>query len=284
MAVSFETGRRFARGALLASMLVAAHANALAPEHETRRLMLATEEAVSAQNWGEAGEYLNQLQQLEGEKPADYHFYRGRVMLQSAHLNEARSALETYVSQAGAEGTHYQQALKLITTIERTQKQRSVAPQNAVESEPVAVIEPAGNGRMESLRQLYLADSDREALTLHLNSLLELAGWRRDQAIVRLDRPADVAYRLGTAGSEIQIQEIRRSEDGRVLRSTEQISVFGINPRVEWRCETAAATCWVYDPRDGSRLLQLAANREKAEEIAETLGELIRTVQAPSGS
>ena len=94
-------------------------------------------------------------------------------MLQSSHLNEAQSALETYVSQAGAEGAHYQESLQLITSIEKTRRQNAVAPQAAGESEPVAVIEPAGEGRVESLRKLYLADSDREALTLHINSLLE---------------------------------------------------------------------------------------------------------------
>jgi len=265
-------------------MLLAGPALALAPEHETRRLMLATEEAVVAENWGEAAEYLNRLQKLEGEKPADYFFYRGRVMLQSGHLNEAQSALETYVSRAGTEGAHYQESLQLITSIEKTRKQNALAPQNAGESEQVAVIEPAGEGRIESLRKLYLADSDREALTLHINSLLELAGWRRDQAVVRLDRPADVEYRVGTQEDQIQVQEIRRPEDGRILRSTEQMSACGINPRVEWRCEAAVSTCWVYDPRDGSRLLQLAENRERAQEIAETLGQLIRSLQAPSGS
>ena len=284
MAVLFGTGRCFVLGAALASVLLAGPALALAPEHETRRLMLATEEAVVAENWGEAAEYLDRLQQLEGEKPDDYYFYRGRVMLQSSHLNEAQSALETYVSQAGAEGAHYQESLQLITSIEKTRRQNAVAPQAAGESEPVAVIEPAGEGRVESLRKLYLADSDREALILHINSLLELAGWRRDQAVVRLDRPADVEYRLGTQGDEIQVQEIRRAEDGRILRSTEPMSVFGINPQVEWRCEAAVSTCWVYDPRDGSRLLQLAANRERVQEIAETLGQLIRTLQLPSGS
>lgn len=281
MEVSFGTGRCFTLGAALASLLLAGPVLALAPEHETRRLMLATEAAIVADNWGEAAGYLNRLQQLEGEKPADYYFYRGRVMLQSSLLNEAQSALETYVSRAGTEGAHYQESLQLITTIEKTRKQNARAPQAAGESEQVAIIEPAGEGRIKSLRKLYLADSDREALVLHINSLLELAGWRRDQAVVRLDRPADVEYRLGIQGDEIQIQEIRRSENGRILRSAEPMPVFGINPQVEWRCEAAVSTCWVYDPRDGSRLLQLAENREQAQEVAETLGQLIRTLQAP---
>ena len=96
-----RVGRRSVSGFMLASLLMAGQVSALEPEHETRRLMLATEEAVSAESWGEAGEYLNRLQQLEGEKPANYFYFRGRVMLESDHYNEAQAALEKYVSLAG---------------------------------------------------------------------------------------------------------------------------------------------------------------------------------------
>ena len=292
MAVSFEGSRlpawklkvrQLARVTIVASALVAGQAAALAPEHETRRLMLATEEAVTAENWGEASEYLNRLQLLDANKPVDYHYYRGQVMLQSSHFNEAQAALEAYVTKAGAEGSHYQNALKLITGIERARKDKAQAPQTGEEAR-VAVIEPAGGNRVASLRRLYLADSDREALVLHLNSLLGVAGWRTDQTVVRLDRPADIEYRLSSGGDAISIQEIRRNNSGGATRKTAQIPVFGINPQVEWGCEQAVATCWVYDPRDGSRLIQLSPNRGQAEEIAQTLGKLIRNLQAPPSS
>lgn len=74
MAVSYGKTRQRALGLVLASTLVAGQAWALAPEHETRRLMLATEEAVTAERWGEAGEYLNRLQQLEGQNPRTTSF------------------------------------------------------------------------------------------------------------------------------------------------------------------------------------------------------------------
>ncbi|MDO6440883.1 MULTISPECIES: hypothetical protein [unclassified Marinobacter] len=276
-------GRQLARVVVISSALVAGQAAALAPEHEARRLMLAIEESVAAENWGEASEYLNRMQLLEAEKPADYHYYRGRVMLQSSHLNEAQAALETYVTSAGVEGSHYQSALKLITGIERARKEKALVTQVGEDAQ-VAVIEPAGDEQAASLRKLYLADSDREALVLHLNSLLSVAGWRQDQAVVRLDRPADVEYRLSSSEDAISIQELRRSSSGGVTRKTGRIPVFGVNPQVEWGCEQAVATCWVYDPRDGSRLFQLSPNRSQAEEIAQTLGRLIRNLQAPSGS
>ncbi|MBK1852453.1 hypothetical protein FE845_13960 [Marinobacter sp. 1-4A] len=269
--------------AVMASALMAGQVAALAPEHEARRLMLAIEEAVTEESWGEAGEYLNRLQLLEAEKPVDYHYYRGKVMLQSSHFNEAQSALEAYVTKAGTEGEHYQDALKLLTNIERARKAKAQAPQTSSDTK-IAVIEPAGDSRLESLRKLYLADSDREALVLHLNSLLGTAAWREDQGVVRLDKRPDIEYRVNVSGNAIAVQEIKRNSAGGATRTTAQVQVFGVNPQVEWGCEPAVATCWVYDPRDGSRLFQLAPNRTQVEEVAQTLGKLIRNLQVPSGS
>lgn len=281
-----RVGRSSVRGLLLASLLVTGQVYALEPEHETRRLMLATEEAVSAENWGEAGEYLNRIQQLEGEKPANYFYFRGRVMLQSSHFNEAQAALEKYVDLAGSEGEHYTDALKLITSVEKARQQEGANSNNGetVNSEQVAIIEPAGEQPLERLRELYLAESNAEALVIHANTLLDVAGWREDQRVVRLDRPADLSYRIDKRNDTISIQESRRESGGRVVRTTESMGVFGVNPQIEWNCESATASCWIYDPRDGSRLMKLSQNRERAEEIARTLGRLIRTMQSPDQS
>lgn len=271
-------------GCLLAATLLVNQANALEPKHEMRRLMLATESAVEDEKWAEASEYLNRLQQMQQEKPADYLYYRGRVMLESGQFNEAQSALEEYVSSAGAEGQYYTEALTLITQVERARKnQRSISEKVAsADAEPVAVIEPAGDASLDELRQLYLADSDAEALLIHLNAILDRAGWRKDTRVVRLDQPADVSYRVTRQNDAINVQEARRENSGRVVRTTESLVVFGVNPQIEWSCEAATATCWVYDPRDGSRLMKLRSSRADAEEIASTLGRLIKHMQAPS--
>lgn len=268
-------------GCLLSATLLVGDASALEPEHEVRRLMLATEAAVGSENWGDASEYLNRLQQMESEKPADYLYFRGRVMLESGHFNEARSALESYVSEAGADGEHYDAALEMITQVENARKNDNSGRDQAgsPDSEPVAVIEPAGETSLENLRELYLADSDAEALEIHLNALLDGAGWRPDERVKRLDRPADIAYRVNRMNDALNIQETRRDTDGRATRKTESLGVFGINPSVNWDCEPAGAACYIYDPRDGSRLMQLSEDHGVAAEVARTLGQLIRTMQ-----
>lgn len=276
-----RVGRSSVCGLLLASLLMAGQVDALEPEHETRRLMLATEEAVTAENWGEAGEYLNRLQQLEAQKPADYYYFRGRVMLESGHFNESQAALEKYVGMAGAEGKHYTDALNLITRVEKARKMEGSRASNKAKdkSEPVAIIEPAGEESLEKLKRLYLVESDAQALVIHANTLLEAVGWRAEQRIVKLDEPADISYKLDKRNDVISIQESRREENGRVVKTTETLSVFGVNPQVEWNCESTTASCWIYDPRDGSRLMKLSQDREQAREIARTLGRLIKTMQ-----
>ncbi len=285
MALSYRKAHALTRGLVLASVLAAGQAHALAPEHEIHRLMLATDEAVAAGNWEDAGDYLNRLQQLEGEKPSDYFYYRGRVMLQAGLLNEAQSALEAYVDQEGAQGSHYKESLQLITSIEKKRKEQALIAAGAnSEAGKIAVIEPAGEQSIASLRKLYLVNSDREALVLHLNSLLDVAGWRREQSVLDVNTPADIQYQIRSQDSSIVIQEIRRTDDGKVVRRSQSLSVYGVNPMVEWGCEAVVGACWVYDPRDGSRLLQLAPGRDQAREIAGTLGQLIRNLQNSGGS
>ena len=277
--------RSWLAGLLVSSFLMCAGAaQALEPEHEVRRLMLATEEAVSAERWSEAGEYLNRLQTMKAEKPAEYLYYRGRAMLQAKHFNEARSALEGYVSRVGAEGKHYQQSLTLITDIEKQSKAnaRALVEGKVNAREPVAVIEPAGGENSDTLRKLYLAKTDREALIIHLNALLDANGWRKDKAVVRLDRPADMQYRVTINGSELTIQQVKREIDGTLVRKTSPLPVYGVNPQPRWDCQAVVGACWIYDPRDGSRLFQLAPNQAKVSEIAQTLGRLIRNLQQGS--
>ncbi|MDX1456015.1 MAG: tetratricopeptide repeat protein [Marinobacter sp.] len=283
MSVTKLTTRTFFQGTVLATALWAFSASALPPEHEVRRLMLATEAAVSEQNWGEAGEYLNRLQALEANKPADYLYYRGRVMYEAGHYNEARSALERYIAASGMEGRHYDSALQLITDVENAQRAATNGAESAATGEPVAVIEPAGDESLQSLRRLYLTNSDASALTIHMNSLLELNGWREGRGAVLAGTPPDIQYKVSVATGEIRIQTAQLTDAGGPRQvSTEVLPIYGVNPSVQWDCEQVTQTCWIYDPRDGSRLFQLGHDRGKTRDAARTLGRLIKTLQNPN--
>lgn len=265
------------------AVLYAGGVMALPAEHEIRRLMLATEQALAAENWDDASEYLGRLQQLDGERPVDFYFFRGRVMQKSELLNEAQTSFEAYVTQAGKDGQYYTEALERITEIEKLRKDRALAALASNPATPlqprIATIEAAEGQSAADLQKLYLAGSEEQALLMHLNSVLQLSAWREDKTIVQLDQPADIRYQVEKRNSGLLIQQIIRQQDT-LLRKSQQIDVYGISPLVKWDCEPSLATCWVYDPRDGSRLFQLGANQGQAEDIARTLGRLIRNLQA----
>lgn len=266
--------------ALLAMTTALAHA--LPPEHEVQRLMLAVEDAVADERWSEAGDYLNRLQRIDAAKPPEYLYYRGRIMSDSGHYNEARSALENYIAGTGADGEHYTEALKLITEIERARGDRDRSRESG--GERVAEISPAGQPDLERLRRLYLVDSDRQALVMHLNSQLELGAWRKEARVIRVGEPADVLYQVAIGNGEVLFREnrVESGTDRRLI--SHSLRVYGVSANVRWDCESATNACWIYDPRDGSRFLQLANDRSVASEVASTLGQLIRQLQKPSGN
>ncbi|WP_417548300.1 hypothetical protein [Marinobacter segnicrescens] len=274
-------GKKHIAGLLLAGslMVTAVTAVALPPEHEIQRLMLAVEESVEGENWGQAAEYLNRLQRIEGEKPPEYLYYRGEVMARSEHYNEALSALENYVAGTGADGEHYTDALKLITRIEQERSSQSGRSDQGGDK-PVAEIAPAGAEASEGQGSMT-GDASPGALVARLNRLFDQAGWRRDARLIREGSSPDVHYQVSVNNGELSFRESRQ-EDGRRQLSTITLPVYGISPMIQWSCENATESCWIYDPRDNSRFLRLGNDRDKADQLASTLGQLIRRLQRPS--
>lgn len=260
---------------LVLSLGLGANAADLPPEHEVRRLIIAADSAIAEERWDDASRHLGQLQNMEAVKPADYKYLRGRVMLQAGQLNEAQSALEGYVTEAGEEGKYYDQSLKLITQVE---DRRQANPERKG-AEPVAVIEPAQRINTGALKSLYLEDSARGALVAHLNSLLSLNAWQPG-SVIRSQPSKGVKYQvaIGTDAA-LQVTEEVRSDSGNPTLRSQTLTVFGINPVISHSCYEADNSCWLYDPRDQSRWLKLANRPEAVAETAQVLSELIRNLQ-----
>ena len=127
-------------------------------------------------------------------------------------------------------------------------------------------------------------DASNTALVGRMNRIFDRAGWRRDPRIIREGSSPDVYYQASAHNGEIQFRESRNDGDGVRKLTTLILPVYGISPLVEWSCETATESCWIYDPRDGSRFLRLGSDRDQAEALANTLGSLIRQLQQPAAN
>ncbi len=258
------------------SWLGVAWSQGLPPKDEMHRLMLATEKAVTQQRWDDAARYLTQLQSLKVEKPEGYLFLRGEIMYHDRQYDEARAALNEYVVKAGEKADHYSKALELITAIDEAQRSQSAQPAK----KSVATIEPAGGDEVKRLEKLYLTDNPREALITYLNSQLDLHAWRGAGKVIHLDARRGVRYRLMIGGDgRLQVRTTRFRANGEPVVTMSSIDVFGINPMVTDECDDLQHSCWIHDPRDGSRWLRLGPDQKAADEIARALTNLIRVMQ-----
>ena len=266
----------------LTCVLGAQFARALPPEDEMRRLVLATEKAVAEQRWDDASRYLMHMQALKVEPSTEAEFLRGQVMYHAGQYDEARNALDAYVTDAGQEGSHYKDALQLITDIDEAQQKAAATPAaQQPAQEPVASIKPARDNEIQKLEKLYLKDNPRDALMAHANSLLALNAWHGDDRIIHADQKQGLQYHLSSGKPGELLVQKTRYEDGQPKVTLSSLSVYGVNPLVKSDCLANQYSCWVYDPRDGSRWLHIGRDAEAADNLAHTLSELIRVMQKP---
>ena len=256
--------------------LGSAWAQGLPVKDEMQRLMLATRKAVTQQRWDDASRYLTQLQNLKIKKPVAYLFLRGEVMFHDGQYDEARAALNEYVVKAGEKAKHYDKALELITSVDEAQRKQASQPTEKT----VATIKPAGNDEIKRLEKLYLTDSPRKALLTYLNGQLDLHAWRGGGKVIRLQSRSGVRYRLSADDNgKLLVRTTRFKKGGQSIVTMSSMDVFGINPEVTDDCDTRLHSCWVHDPRDGSRWLRLGPDPDAAADIAGALTRLIQVMQ-----
>lgn len=247
--------------------------SALPLEHEQRRLLMATDNAVKEARWDDAAGYLSRLEALGDQQVLEYHYLRGRVMAQQGKALEAKASLETFVMGADVESERYREALALITRLESQ-------PVTPVAAEPVALIEPARPdtaGKAQSVAK----GSGSQGLLEQVNQQLEQLAYRTGK-VVRLDQLPVVQYVFGFGGAgELTVRESRLAGTGIPESVIRTLSVYGVSPVIRLNCQAQEQGCWLYDPRDGSRWLQVTGRVSDAELLARRIGQLIRSIQTP---
>ena len=159
----------------------ASFSSSLPPEHESARLLLVVEEAVTNSNWSLADESLSKMADLQIEQPIPFFFYNGWVHFKQERLEKAQRSLEHYVVKAGPSGAFYDDALRLLTSIDNTLNQKSdIADSNQSSSDKSESSENASSqlvnkerdAYVQSLKALFLTDKPIQALVMQINSLL----------------------------------------------------------------------------------------------------------------
>lgn len=152
-------------------------------------------------------------------------------------------------------------------------------------STQIAASEPNSLGSEESekyltdLKALYLTSSEREALMAHSNALLESYALRAGYQVGQAD-PQDIRYRLSLgAPGELRIREERRGSREEVAVSNRSLSVFGVDPYLQYECPPQGVECIVKSPADGGTWLTIVRDPKGAQELAKALSFLLRNLQ-----
>jgi len=146
-------------------------------------------------------------------------------------------------------------------------------------AEPLQLSSEESARYLAELRRLYLTNSDRQALLAHGNGLLETYALRAGYQVGQPDAQ-DVLYRLdlGSPG-QLRVREERRGPGSEVAVHNRSLSVFGLDPYLEYRCLEQEPSCTVSSPADGEPLVRIMRDQQGAAELAKALSFLIRNLQ-----
>ncbi|EWC42255.1 hypothetical protein GFL09_00225 [Pseudomonas stutzeri] len=145
-------------------------------------------------------------------------------------------------------------------------------------AEPVEFGSDESARYLTGLRELYLADNDRDALLAHSNGMLDSYALRAGYQVGEAN-PQDFFYTLSVAApGQLRIREHVRGKNGVAVRNR-NLSVFGVDPYVQYQCPAQGRSCSIDSPVDGLPLLVIQRDPEGAEALAKALSFLIRNLQ-----
>jgi len=251
---------------------------ALPKEIEIDRLLLGVETALDQEQWDKANTRLIAVKALDDGLPARYYYYRGQVSLKLSSFEEAKQALETYLKREGKEGQYYRQSLILLNQIEEQETQVQQEQRRTSMASHLVLEDRSHRTYIEKLQSLYLVDSARDALELHINTLL--SNHRYIPGRYRSDREwRGSLYQIQVRKDAISIVEKRANNQGGYRMNQDQLSVYGVNPYLNTYCDSVGDQCWIRHPETGKQWLELEAKPKAADDIAEAFSHLLRHMQ-----
>lgn len=140
-------------------------------------------------------------------------------------------------------------------------------------------LEPEESARyLSGLKTLYLTSDERAALLTHANALLETYGLRAAYQVGQ-PNPQDLRYRLEVgAPGELRIREEQRDASGSLAVRNRSLSVFGMDPYVQYQCPPQGVVC-TFAIQGGEPWLTILRDPKGAEELAKALSYLFRNLQ-----
>lgn len=265
---------------LCLSLLVgSASGSGLPPEHEVERLLLALKESVKHGEWPDASQHLSLMRELDVPQPKDSFYYEGLVKARLGDFHRARLVLERYVVNAGSDGQHYEDALKLITEAEQAERNAAESGHEKKAAPSLELIDSSQrDGYIKSLQALYLTQDPVEALTMQVNSLLSahpFTGSRIKKSGVK----EGLVYQVDVVKGGLTLQE-KSYQNGAPMLSATSIQVHGLDPFVGTACSHREYACWLLHPTNKhERWIKIDYDELVVDELREAMTKLLQSLQ-----
>lgn len=280
--------KRFAPHILAACLMSAPLAAlALPADIEADRLILAAEEKLSLQNYEAARSYLERVDALKVTPDAKFYYLSGEVAFHYGELSKANQLLSQYVEEAGREGDAYADALRKITLIEEQLQSQEAVSQSRDQLREIKAAggierdDTAGQAYDQKIRKLYIAPSLKDALVLHINSLLSSYEYLEGR-IKNRNTSERLEYQVSLQEpSQLTVsrKHVKPANSGQSSLSTSSIDAFGVNPFVQYRCSKAVDQCQIRHPVTGADWIVIARDEAAAKELSTALTRLIKALQ-----
>lgn len=264
-------------------------ASSLPPEHESARLLLVIEEAVSHSEWSLADKNLSAMAELGIDLPTPFFFYNGLVHFKQTNFEKAQHSLSHYVVKAGAEGKFYYDALRLLTAVEGAlNKQGDEKAQvglglgsstlAATDTQEPLLINEHRDAYVQSLKALFLTDSPVQALEMQINSLLSAHPYTGSR-LKKVQEKQGVKFQISTQDNIVTLQE-RNFQEGFPQLSAKKFEVSGLDPFVRFDCSSKDLACWLYHPANAhEKWLLVDYDELVASELSQAFTRLIQLLQ-----
>ena len=194
-------------------------------------------------------------------------------------FHQARQVLERYVVNAGSEGKHYEDALRLITEAEQAERSATESGHDKQTAPSLELIDSSQrDGYIKSLQALYLTQDPIEALTMQVNSLLSahpFTGSRIKKSGVK----EGLVYQVNVVKGGLTLQE-KSYLNGAPMLSATSIQVPGLDPFVGAACSHREYACWLLHPTNKhERWIKIDYDELVVDELREAMTKLLQSLQ-----
>lgn len=279
----------FLSGYLMLALSGAAYA--LPPQAEMDRLILAAQAALSESNFESAKSYLERVEPLELEPPAEFYRLQGEVMFNSREWDKSQLGFERFIGMAGRDSEHYKQVLGRLTDIEQAKElertQQQIREENiaisAGNDERVKLIEnQKGEAYDRQVQALFLDEDLVQSLVTHLNSLLRSYVYIEGK-IKNYEKNNRIDYSVSVNKEGVIMltsRDVTQTRSGqKAAMNVAYLNAFGVNPSVGFRCSKVIDSCYVKHPVNQSDWIRVAYDEAGADDIATALMRLLKALQ-----